>query len=170
MYEPGSYWCKIVRFGTGQADNPNKTPYFYVELQPTHIADSSGAWQPNVSDQKTVTIFSYLSDAAFPRTFEKLTKFLEFNGDFNEPAISEKVQLQGINAVCAHEVYDGKTREKWEFPGGGTINHATLPNDLVRRLNAKWNEEKRSKVGPRMPKAAPTPSAPPVAQDSDIPF
>lgn len=157
MFAPGTYWLDHVTCGVGESDKG--TPYFWIEGDVAQTADGQQVLHP-----ERRTIFAYLSDAARGYTMNKLER-LGFNGDFENPALSVIEADGGIWAECRHEVYEGSPREKWELPGG-SIRHAALDADMIRKLNAIWRSRHQQPAAPARPAASKPPAAKPPPSPS----
>lgn len=158
MIEAGTYLGKLAKWGS--AESKTGTPYVYLDFTVGHRA-RDGQWAA-MSKTETRTVYLYTSDAAYPYSAEKLTA-LGFNGLFNSGMdFSDAVKNDGVALECAHEEYDGKTREKWNLAyGGDGYEHTALDADRVRALNSRWKAEHGT-----TPTGAP--AAPPTGPD--IPF
>lgn len=163
MISVGNYYGRPIKWGVSE-EGTRKTPAFWCEFEITHVS-ADDKWVP-VVEIVTRTVYSYLSDAAFDRSQQKLTVCLGFNGNFQEPEISEKAK-DGITLECTHETYNGKDRERWDYPGGERQRQA-VGNDEIRKLNALW---KRGQTASSETTAGPVgaPTAGPPNPD-DAPF
>lgn len=160
MFQPGTYWMADPVMGTGESKN--NSPYVYIEGEITHQS-VNGEHAP-VEPQKR-TVFLYLSEKAFQYTADKLDA-LGWNGDFASPRLTGENEA-GIWVECRHEMYEGKTKERFELPGGG-IEHKVPSNDILRKINAMYKQRKGSAPRPAPKKP---PSAPAIPEVVDpIPF
>lgn len=152
MLNEGVYFGKPVEFGTAETDKG--TPYFFIEVEVAHMAQGEG-WAPVQPTQKR-TIYMYLTDKSIEWTQNDLAT-LGFNGDFQTPAFSGST-MEGVQVECVHEMFDGKTRDKWSLRGKSREKKAPS-DDTIRRLNGMW---KASEHGRPTPAASPAPAAIPA--------
>lgn len=156
MFEKGNYWGKLKEGGaiTGESST-KKTPQVEIAFIVTHSA-SNGAWVP-LDKPEERTLFLSLSDNAWQYTEKKLDA-LGFNGDFGNPVFKPEVYSDGVEFLCDIEVYDGKSKERWELAKWSGSREATPAGaDVVRRLNAMWKSSRNATGRP-----AGGPSAPPA--------
>jgi hypothetical protein len=64
-----------------------------------------------------------------------------------------------ITVRCAHETFEGKTREKWSFAFGGGLEIKPLEKGAVSKLNALFGSKLKQALGATT--AAPARPAPP---------
>lgn len=151
MLPEGTYHGVIDEAVTSTASTG--TPQMVITVGLGHVLNAKGEWDM-VQGNQNAKVYLYLSDAAWPFTEEKLKK-LGFNGDFGAPKFAETVYTDGVDVECKHESYQGKTRDKWQFAGGSTVEPAAP--DAVRVLNARW----KAKTGAPPAKPAGRPAPPP---------
>lgn len=177
LAQEGTYYgvCKSIesdKTGTG-------TPLLKATFDLTQIA-VDGQWSPIAAIEGILRI--YLSDAAWSMSVKKLES-LNFNGDFDHPAIT----IEGVCLICNLETYKGKTREKWEladFVGSGKCNppdKATLLKLGARYKTATATSKTPASSPPPVPSTDPgsdplaeyegtPPSEAEVPAEDDIPF
>ncbi len=140
QFEPGLYWMAEPQMGTSKS--AKGMPFLFLQGEITHISQNGESVSVPVQAERTVRL--YLSDAAFPYTMDRLRP-LGFNGDFANPQLTGE-HVKGIWADCSVEMYEGKSHEKWQLPGGGSVGHEPLDSDTVRRLTAmRENHERNNK-------------------------
>lgn len=161
VLEKGTYWGGLTDAYPSESQE-KKTPCLCLVWEITHKRVND-QWEA-VTDKPKRTISLWLSDAAWEYTVDKLAA-LGFNGNFENPKLREDIYSKGFGLVCAHQVYDGKTQEKWDLdlPYGGGAK-AVLPKDQIAVLNARW---KRIATTAKAP--TPAMATAPTAND-DVPF
>lgn len=176
MMNATNYYGK-VRQGALGTSKEKQTPYIAVSITLTHEADN-GQWRDIQPVDRTV--YWHLSDAAWPHTAKRLDA-IGFSGDLNAIAFVGEAVDSGVQWVCTHEEYRGKTHERWDLANwGGEKEHVAPPADVIRKLNARWrSDHAASQVPPGRPGPPPAdlqpPSATPGPQDpgvggDEIPF
>ena len=122
---PGRYYGKIM---FAQSSTSSKgTPQIVIDFSVTHMRGQDGKSQ--AIDPTPAKVYVYLSPEAYDKSEARLKK-LGFNFNFAQPSFSEK----GGYLDMKLEEYQGKTREKWELPGGGP---PPLTAEMIRDLNAR---------------------------------
>lgn len=154
--DPNTYFAKYTGCSVEESGD-KKTPTFCVDLAITHAA-SGNDWLP-INEEKR-TIFLYMSDGAWPYT-QKDLEALGFNGDFDKPTLSK---ADGIAVRCVHELYQGKTKEKWSLVRDGEREKKPLAVDQKRLLAQRWKTATASTRAPQGVPAAPPKAA--AAADS----
>lgn len=155
MLSPGTYFAKPIACSVEESGE-RKTPTFCIDLTVTHVADS-GDWR-GITEEKR-TLFMYMSEGAWPYTQKDLER-LGFNGDFDKPELSQRAH-EGFEVRCAHEEYNGKTREKWSLAREGDREKKPLAKDQARVLAARWKTATQAaKPATGMPPAPPKAAAP----------
>ena len=169
------YWGTLAQFGLTEMGN--KTPTVWLEFNVTHVAGTEaegageGGWvQLGTPARRTVYLFC--SDGAWLYTEEKLGR-LGFNGMFGDGMdFGEDAKARGVALDCAHEEYQGQTREKWDLAYAGA-NRDAAPEDVQRLLTARWRQSHAAPAAPpagkpRTPESPLGPAGP--VNESDIPF
>ena len=186
-YEPmaeGPYWARVLD-GQCIEVGQKQTPCMTVECEITHRAGNDEWIGLHSPAKRTLRLF--LSDAAWPYTEAKLKK-LGFNGSFGDPSFAGEAVTEGLELVCKHEHNDGKTYERWELADyGGNGETVQPPDDVLRRLSARWKTSQAASAKPAgRPKTPPKPvpvddgrpipppeypeGEAPAFEDNDIPF
>jgi len=165
-FEPGSYKCQVVAQGFDKSSQ-KQTPFFWMAFQ---VIESASGDMNQPTYERDVRL--YLHENTIDGTIERL-RGLGWDGaswSDLEPGGAHSFVGQMIDLVCTHETVEGKTFERWDFPGGrARPEHQT---DLCKRLDALYGAKLRL---PRETKCASKPKAKPQpAQqdpaDDDIPF
>lgn len=150
MKEKGTYFGKLQSGIVGQAKTGS--PQMCIEFTVTHILGADGQWQG--CDEFVRTVFMPMTDNAWPYAVEKLER-LGFDGNFKTPGFSDAAQAEGVELLCRHESYEGRSVEKWDLAGGGSYVPKPAGDDAVRRLAEKWKMRAKPAGGPP-PKTPPT--------------
>jgi hypothetical protein len=167
-YSPGDYLCKIV--GQGFAESKDKkTPFLFLVVRPVaqfglNPEGEEQQYPVDANYERTVSL--WLTDKTVERTAERLVELGWQGSDWNDLAPGGACDLTGteLRLTCTHELYEDKTREKWDFPySGGVAQHDPK---VGKKLNAMFAKALRKPSGPaRSPAtAARGPSG------DDIPF
>lgn len=158
MMNATNYFGKVRQGVLGVADSEKRTPYIAVGITLTHEA-ANGQWINITVDR---TVYWHLSDKAWPHTIKRL-KAIGFTGDFDAIAFVGEAVDKGVQWVCRHEDYEGKTQERWDLANwGGEKEHTPPATDQVRKFNARWKSDQSAA---RVPTGAP-PGPPQSTQPS----
>ena len=166
LMNEGTYSGVCKDIGMDRPDG--KSSYLDIVFEITHYAEN-GEWVGMQSQDRHLRL--YTSQAAWQYTERKL-QILEFNGDFKNPQIT----TGGVVLECEHEVYEGKTREKWDLPYDGNRERQLPPDDELRTLSARYKSAiantKKPAGSPSMPVTPPPVSGPPPIPpwDTESPF
>jgi hypothetical protein len=162
--------CKEI----GPNTSSKGTPFIDITFDIMLVA-ANGAWD-DLDPPLTRHLRIYLSDAAWSQSLDKL-KTLGFNGDFQNPKITE----EWVELECKHEEYNGRMGEKWELAnwGGGADRKAPDENTL-RVLSARYKtsvsaNKKPTKKPPAINRATAANNVPasedgPPPSDEQVPF
>ena len=153
--EAGTYYGALVEAGLNQAKTGTALMELVFEVR--HVA-ANGEWV--AIDPIKRTVRCHLSDSAWPYSEKKLAT-LGFNGDFANPAFSEKAKT-GVQLICEHETFEGKVREKWSLAdwGGGAQERTAPDANVILQLGAKWRASQGQPVGSGTPASAVPAGAP----------
>lgn len=145
----GIYYA--TRTGQSVGETSKRTPQIVIEFDATHFGEG-GEWVelPQPLSRK---VYIYCSDAAWEFAKAKLES-LGFNGKFDEGIDFEVTQFE---VECKHETYNGKLKEKWEFPRGAS-EIKPLDKQTAMRMSTLWRAG-----AAKTPKPKGKPAAPPVA-------
>ncbi len=146
MRDEGMYWMEFPLLFTGKSGQSG-TPTLFVDGEITHRKSDVEGEEPIPIQGEKATLYLYLSEKALPYTIERLQP-LGFNGDFNNPALSER-GAKGFWVECFHDTFDGNTRAKFRLPGG--VERVSCNAETIRRLNALWRSQ--AKTTPKAPAA-----------------
>lgn len=145
----GIYYA--TRTGQSAGETSKRTPQIVIEFEATHFSEG-GDWValPQPIPRKA---YIFCSDAAWEYAKPKL-EALGFNGKFDDEIDFSVTEFE---IECKHETYNGKLREKWEFPhGGGKVT--PLDKTSAMRMSTLWRAG-----AAKTPKPKGKPAAPPVA-------
>ncbi len=145
MIDQGYYWAKPI--GGVLTTTKNGAAQFAVEF-----ALEGG--------EEKRTVFLHTSDKAWPYTEEKL-KRLGWDGNAEQMGFA----CDRIELACAHETYEGKTKEKWEIAKEQS-EFSPAGDDVKRQVLARWkagNKAAPARKPDVAPAAPPARSAPPRA-------
>lgn len=145
-------------------ESNNKNPQFAVKFDVSKIANN-GDWQDLPAPIER-TVFVSLTDRAMEYSLDRLDK-IGFNGDFSAPAFA----TDGVNLLCKHDTYNGKTLEKWEiYTEGSGPQIKPVDDSVLRTVQAKFNAMRKNKRrNASVPVPPPEPAAA-TAEDDDLPF
>ncbi len=178
MMNANNYFGKVRQGVLGTAKNEKKTPYIAVTVTLTHEA-GNGEWVEIIPVDRTA--YWHLSDAAWPHTIKRLAT-IGFTRDFDAIAFVGDAVNIGVEWVCSHEEYGGKTRERWDLANyGGETEHIAPAVDQIRKFNARLKTAQAASGAPSGPPPGPpqstqTPAGAPLDSDGqpfdadDIPF
>lgn len=156
MMNEGRYFGKLKDAVTSETGRGSLQVVLSFSI--SHVAENGDWCEINTVDRR---VFLSLSDRAWSYTEKKL-KALGFEGDFGTMEFGSEVHDQGIALNCAHDEYEGETKEKWDIADwGGGAGAERAPEDKLRRLNAKWRNDNQQ---PAQPAGAPSP--PPTSRSS----
>lgn len=164
-FEPGAYYVTNISLGVGSSSKKG-TPYLYIKGTVTSLSNGT-EWVP-VSTPEDRQANLWLSPGAMPISLRQLEPH-GFNGDFDNPSLSQEVMQNGLVMYCEHETADGKTYERWGIEqGGGGMENKPVTKDVIRDLNARY---KAAKGAPATPAKKPgVPPMPPPPTGDQIPF
>lgn len=150
--EEGNYYGTVARGVTTKSQKGH--PQIAVAFNVTHQA--VGDKWVELSEDFERSMFLSLHANAKGYSQEKL-RILDFNGDFDEPEFTK----EGVALTCRHEMYEGKSRERWELTAyqGGDFNPEKTDGETIRTLNAWWAATRGGKPtgAPSMPSGSAIP-------------
>lgn len=169
MLIPGLY-CASRILSAETLESKNGKAYLKIDFALTHRADNEQWISIGAAESRSIRLF--VSDKAYSYTEAKLVE-LGFNGDFLNPQFSTPEEVYQL--VCVHEMYEGKSQEKWDLAGSGGSEGKSVTEETIRDLSARWSSAHAQAPIPASAPAMPTPvAAAPVAAapptDDDNPF
>lgn len=179
MIAQGRYRAKITSQGMSQAKSG--TPQFFLVFQLTGKYDPATPSEPVDCEPVERTYYRAITDTTFDY-FEQDLDRLGFTGDgFAAIELSSPncCDLRGndIDVVCRHEVYQGRTVERFSLGGGGAPP-APATAQTIRDLDARFGKRLKAKASKAQPLGVKSKSISPAeakavaetATDDDSPF
>lgn len=177
MYDEGRFRVRIVdqQFGENKKGNPE----LQLIAQPIGYYNQGDEEFTPAYFQWPRTIFLTLTEGTLgtpdnPGWVMQTLKFLGFSGtSFSalDPNADNAHKFAGleVDALCKHDEYDGKTREKWSIlkPGGSRPQIGKIEKKSVRQLDAKFGKVLKA-VATEAPVAVM--AAEPAGDSEEIPF
>lgn len=187
FYEQGKYKVEIV--GQALTENARGNAEFQLQLKPLAYIDPK-AGETELGFDYTRTQYMSLTPATVgtpekPGWVIETLASLGFNGtSFGQLDAEHKDHISFVGmtleAICAHEEYQGKTKEKWNIlrPGGNTRDVKPIEKKNMRTLDNKFGKVLKAFAGttPPRPKKEVEPPVPDdqvlvvAEQGEDIPF
>lgn len=170
-YEPGDYLCKIVGQGLGESKE-KKTPFVFLTVQPVaqYAMGEEGEQEYPVATQYDRTVQLWLTEKTVERSAERLCELGWAGSDWNDLAPGGVCDLTGneVRLSCSHESWNDQSREKWDFPFGGSAHHDP---SVGKKLNALFSKalKKPAKSQPAR-RTAPDALVPPTGDVGDAPW
>jgi hypothetical protein len=154
-YTPGRYRAGIL--DQGFDETAKGTPYFFLQLR---VLSRTDAGKPADCPQLERTYRQYLSHEVGHRILRDDLGALGVEVDDLtrlDLASPDPVKLIGreIDVVCDHEIYNGRTVERWRIARPA---RRKLSPDQVRALGARFAAG-RTRTNPATPPSPPTPPA-----------
>ena len=188
FYDKGTYQAKIVKQSLGE--NSKGNPELQLTLQPTAVVLQNGelAEQPFPYERTIYLTFTdgTLGTEANPGWVLQTLAYLGFEGGSFADIEKHDFTGQEVTALCAHDNYQGKEREKWSILRPRTAAPVKpLDKKGLRTLDAKFGKAlkavvKQAKEAPpeklTLPRdttpvtAGVLPEAPAGRDSEDIPF
>jgi hypothetical protein len=166
--EPGKYRGRITDYGVTQSQAGQQLPMVFITFEMIGQYDpDTGEVEPCESATRTYY------KAITPKTIGWLLADLKAIGydrpglEYLDPEVPGAVDLFGreIDVVCEHEMYQGRTRERWSIHRERT--HEKIGREGLARLDAQFGDQIRRVLGAG--DAAVTP-APVTVVNDDNPF
>lgn len=146
-YDRGKYRVKVVDQKLGE--NSKGNPEIQLVVQPLGIYAADGQVS-TMHFPYTRTIFLVLTEGTIgtadqPGWVLLTLQYMGFNGkSFGDLDGSWKCVGNEYDAICAHEEYEGKEREKWSIhrpaSAGQGVAHKPLEKKGLRALDAKFGK------------------------------
>ncbi len=163
--EEGFYKAVIKDWNMGKASTG--TPQLAIVCTLLAWKDDAGNWI-ECDEEPIRTVYAYLTDGTADRffaNFKHLGIELRDIGTLSKDS-DNAVDLEGIKVELhmAHEEYNGKERERWEFSwnhGGGLGMGKPMERKEVAALNAKYADRLKGTGGGASAPAKTAPSATP---------
>lgn len=121
------------------------------------------------------SVFRVITEKTIEYFLEDL-KYLGFDkGTFGalDPASPNHHSFVGqeIDALCSHEEYEGKMKERWQLSrGGGGLNLKPVDSKAVRSLDALFGAKLKANAAPSAKKPATQQKAAPATEEAEKEF
>lgn len=172
LFDAGLYKVRLTSCGLGKSTE-KKTPYVYFEFLPMYRVDQTRPDEAIPCPQQPRTIFLYLSQAAVDYTVQKLRAIGYPFDDFGHLEAGPNqwgCYDREVDAVCKHENYNNKLRDKWDFYTPGSIEHQALDAKAIRELDALYGKKfKENKPTHAPAQSGPLPSMPVQNDGPEVP-
>lgn len=149
-FDCGRYLCRTNRVELGEAKTG--TAQIVIKFTPLGMIDPQ---DPEGELLKCPdwerAIFRAVTEKTMPWVTKDLAVLHYTHDSFRylSPEDPQYDPLGGIDfeAVCEHEVYEGKQRERWQMAHGGSVQVKPLDTKSVRKLDALFGKQlKEAKV------------------------
>lgn len=157
-FAQGRFWCRVVGQGMSVAKSGNEQ--FWIQIEPVGQVDPANPDGDLIRcpQGKTRTVFRAITANTIEWLKKDLAYLVERSGktvviggfEFLDPNTPGYVDFSNaeIEAMCDHELYEGKTREKWSIAAGGGMVAKPLEQASIRKLNAMFGKELKSLGSP----------------------
>jgi hypothetical protein len=148
-FHAGKYRVRFVG-GTSQGFGESKqkgTPYFFATFEPIAFIADDGTEETGIpKDRRDVEL--YITENTADRVVNNLRSIGWKGSTFAnlDPGVAGYHDLAGVEAVleCKLETYEGKERDKWEFPR--PPRHSELGKDAKKSLDRLAGKALKSKA------------------------
>ena len=157
-FAPGKYRASITSWMLSHS-NEKKTPCIIFTFSLLGMYDD-GAEELVSCPQFGRSIYCYLTEKTIDWVVGDLAQLGYDREGFDDldPASDNAFDFAGVefDAICEHDVYEGKKKERWKFGFGGP-QAEPLERKEVSRLNAMFGAKLKARVAASRPAPAPTP-------------
>lgn len=169
----GRYRGKITNWGLSPSSGKG-TPQFWVSFIPIYQINPMDPEDTKTCPSEERTIFRPITEGTIDYVAQDLEKLGYDRADFDglDPNSSAAFSFKDteFDAVCRHDTYEGKTREKWEFAFGGGLQLTPLATNEVKKLNALFGKRLKGKPGNGRHSQSGTTSTEPEPSSEPVPF
>ena len=149
-FAPGFYRAVLTGGILGQTQK--QKPQMVLTWNVNAVA-VNGDWQ--AIEPADVRMYLSMSGGAVQYTEDKLVS-LGFNGDFSNPKFGTQATQDGMCIEAYLDTYEGKTSLKWQLQRGPS-EVEPAPDNVVRQLQAQWNQRHKPVQRPAAAKPMTTP-------------